>query len=491
MDADRVIAIDLGAGSGRVVAAQIGAGRLELQEAHRFPTPRFRHAGTGYQCWDLDLIEAQVIHGLRLAEDQAPFRSVGVDAWGVDHVLLDRDRQRIGPAICYRDDRTRGVLAETFARFPAEAIYRRTGIQMLAINSLFQLVRTAQAHPDWLERARQFLMVPDYLNFRLCGSLCNEASNASTTQMLSLATGDWDPALLALSGLGRDRLPRLVAPGTILAEAVRPGQIGHEVAVIAPATHDTASAVAAIPFEDEDEIFISSGTWSLMGFESRTAFADGRAQQLDFSNERGADGRFLVLKNRVGLWPVQQIALESGTGHGDLAEAAAAARPWASLIDPEDARFLNPPSMAAAIGDFCAETGQPVPRDPGSLARCVFESLALSYLSVRREIELLRGRPASRVRIVGGGSQNRLLNQLCADACQVPVLAGPTETSAIGNACLQFLALGRFGSLAEARERVRNSYPVASFRPAATVPESALARFQSFPPASLQGNPAT
>jgi len=487
MNATRAIAIDLGAGSGRVVAAQADAGRLELQEAHRFPTPRFRDAGTGYQCWDLELIEAQIGHGLRIAEGQAPFQSVGVDAWGVDHVLLDQDRRRVGLAVSYRDDRTQGVLAETFARLPAEVIYRRTGIQILPINTLFQLIRTAQAHPDWLEQARHVLMLPDYLHFRLCGRLTSETSNASTTQMLGLGTGDWDDGLLRLAGLERDWMPRRIEPGTVLAEGVRLPGSGLGVAVIAPATHDTASAVAAIPFEDEDEVFISSGTWSLMGFESRTPHADSMAQRLAFSNERGADRRYLVLKNRVGLWPVQQLAQEVRIDHAALAEAAGAARPWVSLIDPEDGRFLNPASMAAAIRSFCVDTGQPVPAEPGSLARCVFESLALSYRAVKQEIELLRGRPVSRIRIVGGGSQNRLLNQLCSDACQVPVLAGPVETSAIGNACLQFMARGVFRSLGEAREVVRHSYPVETYRPEAAVPETALARFKAFVETPFRG----
>jgi rhamnulokinase len=323
-------------------------------------------------------------------------------------------------------------------------------------------------------------MLPDYLHFRLCGVLANETSNASTTQMLGLGTGDWDPGLLGMAGLEPDRMPRLVAPGTVLAEGVRPFGIGPGVAVIAPATHDTASAVAAIPFEDEDEVFISSGTWSLMGFESLTAHADAVAQRFHFSNERGADRRYLVLKNQAGLWAAQQIAQEAGLDHAALVAAAGAARPWVSLVDLEDDRFQNPASMAAAIRSFCSDTGQPAPSDPGGLARCVFESLALAYLGMCQEMEFLRGRPASRIRIVGGGSQNRLVNQLCADACQVPVLAGPTETSAIGNACLQFLAQGVFRSLDEARERVRHSYPVATYRPAAEVPESALARIRAF-----------
>jgi rhamnulokinase len=481
MTAVRAVAIDLGAGSGRILVAKFESGQLSLQEAHRFPTPLFRDFESGYDCWDLDLIEAQVGYGLKLARAMAPVQSVGIDAWGVDYVLLDQDRRRVGPAISYRDGRTDGAMPGVFRKMPAETIYRRTGIQFLAINTLYQLAQSAQAHPEWLERAAHFLMLPDYLNYRLCGVLANEYTNATTTQLYGIGTDDWDPELLALAGLTRAKLFSPVEPGTVLAEMDRPLGSGQRLAVIAPATHDTASAIAAIPAEDDSEAFISSGTWSLMGFESPVPFADPLALRLNFSNEGGAERRYRVLKNIVGLLPVQQLAREAGLDHATLAAMASAARPWGSLINPEDGRFFNTPSMSGAIRAFCAETGQVEPQDPGSLARCVFESLALCYRRVKGEIELLRGRPLSRIRIVGGGSQNQLLNQLCADACLVPVLAGPVETSALGNACVQFVSMGVFRSLGEAREVVRSSYAVTGFQPAGAVPESAIRRFNAFP----------
>jgi len=476
----RSAAIDLGASTGRIVVAQYCDDRLLLQVAHRFATPMIQDPETGYTCWDMDLIESEVVHGLTIAKTLAPIQSLGIDSWGVDHVLLDRDLQRVGPAVSYRDGRTEGAMAEVFRRIPAERIYQGTGIQLLPFNSLFQLAQTARAHPGWMERAEHFLMVPDYLNFRLCGVLANEYTNATTTQMYGIAKDDWDSELLAIAGLKRARMMSPVEPGTVLAEIAQPFGSGQRVAVVAPATHDTASAVAAIPFDDENEVFISSGTWSLMGFESPRPYADALAQGFNFSNEGGVERRYRVLKNITGLWQIQQIAKELGLGHGDLVAAASATEPWGSLIDPGDGRFLNPPSMTAAIEGFCRETGQPAPTHPGTLARCVFESLALSYGQVKEEIEGLRGRPVSRIRIVGGGSQNRLLNQLCADACQVPVTAGPTETSAIGNACVQLIAMGVFRNLTEARELVRRSYPVEQFRPSGTVPEAASRRFQSF-----------
>ena len=473
------IAIDLGAGSGRVVTVTCRAGRLDLEEAHRFPTPLFRDTETGYDCWDLDLIEAQAVHGLRLAQRQAPIQSVGIDSWGVDYVLLDGEQRRLGPAVSYRDGRTQGVLEQLLARMPAEQVYRRTGIQFLPLNTLVQLAQTAGRHPGWLRDAQHFLMLPDYLHYRLCGVMANEYSNASTTQMLDVAQRAWDPELLALAGLQPGRMISPVDPGTVLADLDRRFGAGPEAVVIAPATHDTASAIAAIPFEDDNEVFLSSGTWSLMGFESADHQANDQAFRFNFSSEGGVAGRYQILKTMTGLWPVQQLAKETGLDHAAMVQAAGQAPAWVSLIHPDDARFRNPPSMAAAIRAFCAETGQPEPASPGCLARCVFDSLALSYRTVLGQIRILRGHQPSTIRIVGGGSQNRLLNQLCADACQIPVQAGPTETSAIGNACLQFLARDVFRSLAEAREHVRRSCAVETYLPSKSVPEQALGRFRT------------
>jgi rhamnulokinase len=479
MAAPAVAAIDLGAGSGRVVVARREGDRLALTEVHRFETPLVRDPATGYLCWDLDGIEAQLGRGLDLARAQGPLAGVGVDGWGVDYVLLDGERRRVGPAVSYRDGRTEGAPERVFRRMSAEAVYRRTGIGTMAINTLFQLAQTAEVHPEWLERARHLLMVPDYLHHRLGGALANEYTEASTTQMLDAAARDWDPELLALAGLDRLRPDRPVPPGTILAEAATPFGAGAPLAVVAPASHDTAAAVAAIPFDDDAEVFISSGSWSLMGFPSPVAHATPQAMGLGFSSEGGADGRYLVLKNIVGLLPVQQLAREWVMDHGALAEAAAAAPPWTALIDPGDGRFLHGSAVGEAIRSFCAQTGQAAPEGAGPMARCVLDSLALAYLEAKEEIEALRQRPVSGIRIVGGGSRNRLLNQLCADACQVRVQAGPAETSALGNACLQMLALGLLDSRSQAHELIRRSQGLAGFRPGDPVPEPVRRRFRS------------
>jgi rhamnulokinase len=265
-----------------------------------------------------------------------------------------------------------------------------------------------------------------------------------------------------------------------------PSGSGSPLKVIAPATHDTASSVAAIPLEGEDEVFISSGTWSLMGIESPVPFASDAARRLNVSNEGGVERRYRVLKNIVGLWIVERIRKELGTGHAQLIEEAGAAAPWRSLIDPQDPAFFHPTSMVDAIAAFCARTDQPHPEGAGALARTVFESLALSYRTVAGELASLRGRPASRIHIVGGGSRNRLLNQLTADACELPVRTGPVETSALGNACIQLVGLGVLPSLDAARALIRRSYPAHDYTPRSSVPEDALQRFAAFrarPPA--------
>jgi len=497
MTATRCAAVDLGAGSGRVVVAECDGERLSLREALRFETPLGRDLDSGYQCWDLDAIEARVLEGLRAATALAPVQSVGVDTWGVDYVLLDAELRRVGPAVSYRDGRTSGIMEVVFARIPAEEIYRRTGIQFQTFNTLYQLAATARRNPEWLARTRHVLMLPSYLHFRLCGALTNEYTDATTTQMYNIETNDWDDDLLAAAGVSREVMAPVVEPGAILGEVAGPGGGLARVKVVAPGTHDTASAVAAIPLDGPDEAFISSGTWSLMGIESRVPFASATARRLNFANEGGVERRYRVLKNIVGLWLVQRIRQESGSpDHGTLVEAARAAEPWRSLVDPDDLRFLNPPSMTAAIREFCSETGQPVPEGLGSLARCAIDSLALSYRRVKVQLETLRGRSLSRIHIVGGGSQNRLLDQLCADACQLPVSGGPVETSALGNACVQLTALGVLGSLADARALVRRSYAVEEFLPREAVPEAVWERFLSlarppFPEATEDPGPRT
>jgi rhamnulokinase len=480
-------AIDLGASSGRVAVVECDGERLSLREARRFPTPRRRDRETGFQCWDLDAIEVEIRAGLATAATMAPLESVGVDGWGVDYVLLDADERAIGPAVSYRDDRTRGVMERVFAQMPAEEVYRRTGIQFQPFNTLYQLAATARQHPDWLARARHLLMLPDYFHFRLGGAIANEYTNATTTQLYGVAIDDWDDELLSLAGISREVLTSPVAPGTILGEtAALDG--GRRLKVIAPATHDTASAVAAIPLTSAEEAFISSGTWSLMGVESERPLSDESARRLNFTNEGGVQRRYRVLKNISGLWLTQCIGQELGKSDAWLIAAASAAAPWRCSIDPDDARFLNPPSMIAAIRSFCAETGQEAPADEGALARCALESVALSYWRVKDELESLLGHSLMRIRMGGGGGRNNLLNQLAADACEVPVVVGPAESSLFGNGSVQLIALGALSSLDEARAILRRSFAAPAVEPRHPVPDSVRDRFRGFARRRIEPN---
>jgi rhamnulokinase len=479
MDTVTCAAVDLGATSGRVLVASTDGDRISLRDVARFETPLVRDA-SGYQCWDLEVVEAHIRDGLRLAQRSTPLVSVGVDSWAVDFVLLDDASLQTAPAVSYRDPRTQRAMADVLARMPASEIYRRTGIQFQPFNTLYQLAATAAQEPAWIARARRLLLLPDYFHFRLCGAAANEYTNATTTQLWDIGADDWDDDLLALAGISRALLDRPVAPGTLLGELGSPSGGGSTLKVIAPATHDTASSVAAIPLEGDDEVFLCSGTWSLMGIESRTPFAGDAARRLNVSNEGGVERRYRVLKNIVGLWIVERIKQELGAGHDSLIEAASAAAPWRTLIDPNDPAFFHPPSMVDAITGFCAATDQPRPDTAGALARTVFESLALSYRIVAGELAALRGRPVSRIHIVGGGSQNQLLNQLTADACEVPVRAGPVETSALGNACVQLVGLGVLPSLDAARALIRRSYPAHDYMPRTPVPDAALQRFGTF-----------
>lgn len=466
----RHLAIDLGAGSGRVMAGEIRDGRVQLRMVGRFAIPMVRDSACRYQCWNLQGILSDITRYIEHGVDQVAIASLGVDSWAVDYVLLDQDRKQVGEAVCYRDPRTAGMMERVWGRMPASEIYRRTGIQFLPFNTLYQLAATAEQEPQWIERARHLLMIPDYLHFKLCGVLSNEYTNATTTQMCGL-DGAWEPALVALAGLKQCLMQPPIAAGTILGE-IQTG--GGSAAVIAPAAHDTASAVAGTPLEGPGDAYISSGTWSLMGVESSLPITTEEARRRNFTNEGGICGRFRLLKNIAGMWPIQRICEEYGNSDFTSLIAAAAALPaWRVLINPNDPIFLNPPSMAETVRAYCRYTQQPEPQTVAELARCVFDSLALAYRSVKDDLELILQRKLRRIRIIGGGCQNRLLNQLCADACELPVTAGPVEASALGNLTAQMIALGVVRNLEAARDLIRVSFPMQEFLPSGRVPADA------------------
>ncbi len=471
------IAADLGASSGRVIAAQLREGCLHLREVSRFPIAFAKDQHSGYLCWGIDTIEENVRQGIEEASQLAPIASIGVDSWGVDYVLLDAQLRRVGQTICYRDDRTMGMIEQVMARMPRAEIYRRTGIQFQPYNTLYQLAAMAAREPEWVARTRHLLMIPDYFHFRLCGVIANEYTDATTTQLLNLDR-TWDRELFAAAGVKEIWMQPPVEAGTVLGEA----RFGNKTAkIVAGTTHDTASAVVGTPFESDTEAFLSSGTWSLMGVESVVPYASEQALQWNFANEGGFGGRYRVLKNIMGLWLLQRITQEFQIPIDEaMLKATADAASWRSIVNPDDARFLNPDSMKQAIADYCAETRQPAPETVAQFARCALESLVLSYRQVKEQLELLRGQSLTRIRIVGGGSKNRLLNQLCANSCQLRVSAGPVEASALGNICSQMIALDEIPSLDAARAVIRSSFEINEYHPQERIPESVWIKFQQY-----------
>jgi rhamnulokinase len=487
MLASRHLAFDLGAESGRALLGSLDDGRLAVREIHRFPNGMLRLRGHCH--WNLYRLFEQVKEGLRLAAraGDAP-QSIGVDTWGVDFGLLDRDGDLLGLPYAYRDSRTAGAMDSFFRKVPRERVYELTGVQFLPFNSLFQLESMVRDRSPLIEAAADLLFMPDLFHYLLAGAKATEFTFATTSQLFNPRTGGWDDELLAALGLPRRWLQPLVAPGTPL------GPLGAEIAaetglapipLIAVATHDTASAVAAAPGEGDDWAYLSSGTWSLLGVESPAPLIGDETRRANFTNEGGVGGSFRVLKNVMGLWLVQECrrawSRDAEIDYDELTAAAAAAPPWRALVDPDNASFLNPPDMPAAIRDFCRRTDQPVPETPGAVVRCALESLALKYRCVLEELGRIYPRPIRRLHAIGGGARNRLLNQWTADATGLPVLAGPTEATAIGNLLVQAMALGRVGSLAELRDIVRRSFPLETYTPRPTPAwEAAWRRFQQF-----------
>lgn len=468
-----VLACDLGASSGRVIAGRFDGDRLSIQEIHRFPNDPVRAAGRLH--WDFLRLLYEVMQGIRAANAAGlgQIASLGIDTWGCDFGLLDARGELIGNPYHYRDEAHLGAMAEVLDRVPRQEIFARTGIQFIPVNTLFQLYAMRHGGGSALDRADALLLIPDLLRAFLTGDRTSEYTNASTTQFLNLATGDWDRDLLARLDLPDHLLTPIVAPASPGGHLLPAGaaEIGVDpLPVVAVASHDTASAVAAVP-ADGPFAFLSSGTWSLQGTEIGQPVVSEQALAWNFTNEGGIGDTYRLLKNIMGLWLVERcrVAWEREgiwPGYDAMAEATLVAPPFVSLIDPDDARFLNPLDMPAAIAAFCRETGQPAPETPGATMRCVLESLAFAYRLVLERTEHLAGAHFPGLHVVGGGTKNRVLQQFTANAIGRPVFAGPTEATAIGNILAQLLAAGRITTLAEGRALVRDSFPVVTYEPA-------------------------
>jgi rhamnulokinase len=472
------LAVDFGAESGRVMAGIWDGKKLRLEEVNRFPNGAVA-LGESIR-WDIMRLWAEVQNGLALAGKKYGKKvvSVGADTWGVDFVLLNKQDEMLGQPYHYRDVRTKGALERTFKKVPRAEIFKQSGLQFMELNSLYQLLAWKQHAPAILEATDTLLFMPDFLHWAMCGVKRAEFTIASTSQFVHPLKRDWSLPLLKKLGLPTHFLPKIVMPGTTLGTfrkslAERTG-LAH-VKVVAPPSHDTASAVAGVPTAHTGKTnwaYLSSGTWSLMGVEVKEPVLTARALELNMTNEGGIDGTYRLLKNIMGLWLVQQCkrsfdAAGRKYDYAQLAAMAGKSKPLRSLVNLNDPRFLNPPDMPKAIQDFCRETKQPVPKTEGELVRCCYESLALKYREVLGSLEELTGERIDVIHIVGGGSQSDLLNQFTADACQRPVVSGPVEATAMGNLLTQVKADGELASLAEMREVVRASSVVRRYEPAA------------------------
>jgi len=477
------LALDLGAESGRGVLGRFDGDRLTLEEVHRFPNGPVRMLDTLH--WDVprlfDELKAAIRHGAAASTD---LDGIGVDTWGVDFGLVGRGDTLLGNPVHYRDARTDGVMERAFARVSRERIYEVTGLQFLPFNTAYQLLAMRLAGSPLLDAAETLLMMPDLFAWLLTGRRAGERTDASTTQLLDPRAGAWSGELCDAFGLPRAILPELIEPGTevgplLASVAEEVGLAGgrRSVPVIAPATHDTASAVAAVPAVSAspagappDWCYISSGTWSLLGVEVPRPVITAETLAANFTNEGGAAGTTRLLKNIMGLWLVQECRRSWARAgrdwsYDDLIAKAASSRPFAALVDPDAPAFLAHGDMPSRLADACAATGQAPPADEGAFVRCALESLALKYRWAVGRLEQILGTTIRAAHVVGGGSRNALLCQFTADACGVPVYAGPVEATAAGNVLLQMTARGRIASPAEARAVVARSFPVQTYEP--------------------------
>jgi rhamnulokinase len=480
------LAFDLGAESGRAIVGTLQHGRLTLEEKHRFPTHNGRIAG--HLHWNLLSIWEELKMGLRKsAHGGRSLSGIGIDTWGVDFGLLDKSGDLLGNPYMYRDSRTNGILDRTFARVPKEEIFNATGIQFMQLNSLFQLLSMRESLSPILDIADTLLFIPDLLNYLFTGQRKAEFSIASTSQMYDMRRRQWATDLLQRLHLPTHILPEVLPTGTLLGPILKDvaDECGvSQIPLIAPGCHDTASAVAAVPAEGDNWCYISSGTWSLMGVEIPSPIVNDKSLKYNYTNEGGIGGSIRFLKNIMGLWLVQECRrqwLKEGHEHtyAQLARLANDAKPFTAIINPDHQPFLAPGEMPQKIEQFCKNTRQTVPSTPGEFIRTCLESLALTYRRTLEGLQDILGRQIDVIHIVGGGSQNELLNQMTADACGRTVIAGPAEATAAGNLLVQAMALGDIASLSQLRSIVRDSFEVKRYEPRdGPAWQSAYARFR-------------
>ena len=459
------LAVDIGASSGRHMLASMKDGKMQLEEVYRFPNGMDDKNGT--LCWDVDRLFTEIKNGLKKCKEIGKIPvSMAIDTWGVDYVLLDKDDRILGDTVGYRDSRTEGMDEKVYEVIPQDELYARTGIQKQIFNTVYQLMAVKESHPEYLEQAESILMIPDYFHFLLTGVKKNEYTNATTGQLVSPKTNDWDYELIEMLGYNPKMFRPVSMPGTVVGDFTEEVQkeVGFNCTVVLPATHDTGSAVLAVPTNDDDAVYISSGTWSLMGIERKEADCSMESMKANFTNEGGYDHRFRYLKNIMGLWMIQSVKKEftEDLSFAQICEMASK-ETIPSIVDCNDDCFLAPKSMIKAVQDFCSRTGQQVPETVGEISSVIYNSLAKCYGDTVQEIEEITGKKYSTIYVVGGGSNAGYLNELTAKYTGKKVSAGPSEATAIGNVIVQMLHDGIFKDLPEARTCVRESFDVVMY----------------------------
>lgn len=459
------LAVDIGASSGRHILAHKENGKMMLEEIHRFPNGMADC--NGEKVWDVDQLFGEILTGMKKCRElgKIPY-SVGIDTWAVDFLLLDHKGRRLGNAVGYRDNRTQGMDEKVYAKISEKELYGRTGIQKQIFNTIYQLMALKCREPEVLVQADKLLMIPDYFHYLLTGRAVTEYTNATTTQLVNPQTKDWDEELILQLGYPADIFTEIVMPGTDLGEikAEIAEEIGYSCKVVLPATHDTGSAVMAVPAQGDDVLYISSGTWSLMGTERMEADCCEESRKRNLTNEGGYNYRFRYLKNIMGLWMIQSVKKEIAPemGFGEICAQASECR-ISSIVDCNDDRFLAPKNMTEEVRKACEESGQQVPEGIAEVAAVIYNSLAKCYAKTKQEIESMTGKAYDAVHIVGGGANADYLNRLVAKETCVSVYAGPTEATAIGNIAAQMIAGGDFVDLFEVRACIAESFDIQKY----------------------------
>lgn len=460
------LAIDIGASSGRHMLASVADGKMQLEEVYRFPNGMDNVNGT--LCWDVKRLFTEIKNGLKKCKELGKIPvSMGIDTWAVDYVLLDKDDQILGETVGYRDSRTEGMDQKVYNVISQSALYERTGIQKQMFNTIYQLMAVKEKHPEYMEQAEALLMIPDYFQFLLTGVKKMEYTNATSTQLIDPKTNDWDYELIDMLGYNKKMFRPVSMPGTVVGHFTKEIQeeVGFDCKVVLPATHDTGSAVLSVPTNDDNAIYISSGTWSLMGIERKEADCSMASMQANFTNEGGYDHRFRFLKNIMGLWMIQSVKkeFEEDLSFAEICDRASR-ETISSIVDCNDDCFLAPESMIKAVQDFCSATGQAVPQTVGEIAAVIYNSLGKCYGNTVKEIEAITGNTYDTIYVVGGGANAGYLNELTAKYTGKNVSAGPTEATAIGNITVQMLHDGVFADLPEARTCIGNSFDIKWYR---------------------------